>query len=95
MRLDELRTTLESHRPELEALGLKGLYVFGSVARGEAKVGSDIDFVVELEHYTLKSFVGLKLLLESWLGSPVDLATFQSLKPALRQAIQGDLRRVA
>lgn len=91
----QVQAVLNQHQAELRAFGVLQLYVFGSVARGEAKVGSDIDFVVELERYTLRDFVGLKLALEDWLGVEVDLTTFQSLRPQLRRSLEGDLRRVA
>ena len=91
----QVQDRLNQHQAELRAFGVLQLYVFGSVARGEAKVGSDIDFVVELERYTLRDFVGLKLALEDWLGVEVDLTTFQSLRPQLRRSLEGDLRRVA
>lgn len=91
----QVQAVLNQHQAELRAFGVLQLYVFGSVARGEAKVGSDIDFVVELERYTLRNFVGLKLALEDWLGVEVDLTTFQSLRPQLRRSLEGDLRRVA
>ncbi|WP_243455184.1 nucleotidyltransferase domain-containing protein [Meiothermus sp. CFH 77666] len=80
---------------ELRAFGVKQLYVFGSVAREDAHPDSDVDFVVELERYTLRDYVGLKLALEEWLGAAVDLTTFQSLKPEVRQSLEGALRRVA
>ncbi|MCS7068832.1 MAG: nucleotidyltransferase family protein [Meiothermus sp.] len=95
MTLFELEAILCQHRAELRAFGVKQLYVFGSVARGEAHPGSDVDFVVELERYTLRDFVGLKLALQEWLGVAVDLTTFQSLKPQVRRNLEGALRRVA
>jgi len=95
MTLSLVQDRLNQHQAELQAFGVLQLYVFGSVARGDASAESDIDFVVELEHYTLRDFVGLKLALEDWLGVAVDLTTFQSLEPQVRQSLEGDLRRVA
>jgi hypothetical protein len=93
--LAELQNVLRQHLAELRTFGVQKLYVAGSVARGEARPGSDVDFVVELERYTLRDFVGLKLALEDWLGVAVDLTTLRSLKPQLRKELEGDLRRVA
>ncbi|MGK0618648.1 nucleotidyltransferase family protein [Meiothermus cerbereus] len=95
MTLSELENILKDHQVELHTFGVRRLYVVGSVARGEARPGSDVDFVVELERYTLRDFVGLKLALEDWLGVAVDLTTLRSLKPQLRKDLEGDLRRVA
>ena len=54
-----------------------------------------MDFLVELEHYTLHNFMGLKFALEEWLGKNVDLGTKRSLKPILQNTLRQDLRRVA
>jgi predicted nucleotidyltransferase len=95
MTLSEVQAVLSQHSVELRSFGVRQLYVFGSVARGEVRPGSDVDFVVELERYTMRDFVGLKLALQDWLGVRVDLTTFQSLKPQVRRNLEGDLRRVA
>ena len=68
MRVDDVRTMLARHRPELAA---RRLYIFGSVARGDADQSSDVDFLVELDAYTFRPFMGLKLALEAWLARPV------------------------
>lgn len=62
--------------------------VFGSIARGEAVEGSDIDFLVELEKgRSLVDLAGLRLELCSLLGRDVDVATPNSLHPKLRDRI--------
>lgn len=49
----ELRTVIESHLPSfhhlLKKYGAKNLRLFGSVARGTAHAGSDIDILVEMD----------------------------------------------
>jgi len=46
-------TQLRQHRLQLKRLakkyGIKKLYVFGSIARGESQNLSDVDFLVEME----------------------------------------------
>ena len=46
-------TQLHQHRLQLKRLakkyGIKKLYVFGSIARGESQNLSDVDFLVEME----------------------------------------------
>jgi Nucleotidyltransferase domain len=39
---------LRRHQGELERLGIEQLYVYGSVARGEAQLWSDVDLVADL-----------------------------------------------
>ncbi|MFQ6047389.1 MAG: nucleotidyltransferase domain-containing protein [Gemmatimonadales bacterium] len=66
--------------------------MFGSVARDEATAVSDVDFLVEFEKgRTLLDLAGLRLDLEQELGRHVDVATPDSLHPALRDEIMRDL----
>jgi predicted nucleotidyltransferase len=76
--------------------GIKSLQLFGSVVRGQAGPGSDIDILVEFEEApTLDGFMALKRGLEDMLARPVDLVTVGALKPRFRELIEKDLVRVA
>jgi len=56
--------------------------VFGSVARGEARPGSDLDLLVEFEPgASLIDHIGLSQDLEKLLGLEVDVVARGSLKP--------------
>lgn len=79
---------LNRHRPELSALGVKSLKLFGSVVRGETGPESDIDILVEFSRpIGLLAFIRIKQRLAELLGRPVDLVTPEALKPPLREAI--------
>ena len=68
--------------------GARNLRVFGSVARGEADVGSDVDFLVEMEPgRSLFDLGGLQYDLERLLGRPVDVVTERGLKPRIRNRV--------
>ncbi len=72
--------------------GLSFVGIFGSQARGEAKVDSDIDILID--YPSPKSFFELariQIKLEERLNTKVDLVTRQSVKPALRENIEHDL----
>lgn len=72
----------------LQQAGVRRAAVFGSFARGEASKKSDIDLLVEFEgQKTLLDLVALKARLEQVLGIRVDLITYQSLSPLLRDSI--------
>ena len=72
----------------LPQAGVTRAAVFGSFARGEANKKSDIDLLVEFEgQKTLLDLVALKTRLEQVLGLKVDLITYQSLSPLLRDSI--------
>ncbi len=71
--------------------GASNVRVFGSVARGEDGPESDVDLVVDLASGT--GLVGLATLereLSSVLGAAVDLAPSDSLRPAVRDAIESE-----
>ncbi len=62
--------------------------VFGSVARGDARPDSDVDFLVEFKRgRSLLDLVGLQVELRKALGRDVDVATRNSLHPRLRDRI--------
>ena len=68
--------------------GARRVRVFGSVARGEAQVWSDIDLLVEAGSSTTPWFPGgLVSDLEELLGRHVDVVTEQALHPALRDRV--------
>jgi predicted nucleotidyltransferase len=49
--LSDVLQILRTHESELRRRGVSHAAVFGSVARGEAGVGSDIDVMVELDEH--------------------------------------------
>ena len=62
--------------------------LFGSMVSGEATGESDVDMLVEFEGTkSLLDLVGLKLELEDILGRKVDVLTYSSLNPLLRENI--------
>lgn len=75
--------------------GVKSLGLFGSIARGEASPGSDVDILVEFKAPSFDHYMDLKFYLEERLGRPVDLVLKGSLKPALRERILREVRDVA
>lgn len=96
MRREEALRILGSHRAEINAHGVKSLAVFGSVARDEARAGSDVDLLVEFSVPTgLFEFVRLKHYLESILSCTVDLATPRSLHEQMRERIPREAIRAA
>ena len=68
--------------------GASNIRIFGSVARGEVKSGSDIDFLVELESSrSLLDRIALIQDLEDLLGTKVDVATDKGLGERVRDRI--------
>jgi uncharacterized protein len=68
--------------------GARSVRVFGSVARGDAREGSDIDLLVDLEPgRSLLDLIAIKQDLEDTLRTPVDVVTEAGLSPYLRQQV--------
>ena len=92
MGVDEI---LSSRRDEILRIaashGVTTIRVFGSVARGEARPDSDVDFLVETGAKTSSWFpAGLVTDLEKLLGRHVDVVTVRGLRPELRDDILGE-----
>ena len=88
-----LRTLEEAFRTRQ----VVGLWVFGSVARGEAMPDSDIDLAVEFAPGTQRSLLDithLKEWAETTLGHRVDIGERSSLAPRIAATAQRDMVRV-
>ncbi len=74
--------------PVLKQAGVIRSSLFGSYVRGEATQKSDIDFLIEFPRgKSLLDLVELERNLQKVLGRPVDLVTFKSINPLLRDQI--------
>ena len=68
--------------------GAHNVRVFGSVARGTATEGSDLDLLVDMElGRDLFDLVAIKREIEESLGRRVDVLTESSLSPYLREKV--------
>ena len=90
--------TLRALEPELRAAGVRHVSVFGSVARGEDTVGSDVDLAVDLAPgsapagFQFVDYVDrLRSKLSTALRRDVDLV----ILPARRRQLQEVLSREA
>ncbi|MCW5879769.1 MAG: nucleotidyltransferase family protein [Anaerolineae bacterium] len=77
--------------PILEQHEVSHAAIFGSYARGSATPNSDIDLLVDLPPTkSLLDLVDLKLELEDALGRSVDVVTYRSLHPRIRDGVLAD-----
>jgi uncharacterized protein len=96
MERDRVLSMLRDRWDILQTLGVKSLALFGSVARDEAGANSDIDFLVEFAlPLTFDRYMDVKFFLEDLLEKQVDLVTWRSLKPQLREVVKGEVVYVA
>jgi len=72
----------------LKKYGVKKAALFGSIVKGETTQNSDIDLIIEFERgKSLLDLVGLKLELQELLGKEVDIITYKSIYPLLKERI--------
>lgn len=87
-KLDEIKNKA---LPILKEAGVIRSSLFGSYVRGEEREDSDIDMLVELPRgNSLLDLVRLERRLEEALGKDVDLLTYNSISPLLKDYIQKD-----
>lgn len=92
----DAKTLLKTRRKEILEIaarhGAVNVRVFGSVARGENRPDSDIDFLVDLETgRSLLDLAGLLRELHALLGYNVDIVT----EAGLRQRVKSQVLREA
>jgi len=91
MERDLVLQILRQNQGEINSYGVKSLALFGSVARGEARPGSDVDLLVEFNRPVgLFGLIAMQQRLEELLGCPVDLGTPDSLKNNIRPHVMED-----
>lgn len=71
-----------------DRFGIKNIRIFGSVARHEAREGSDIDFLVEFPYGTsLLTHAAFQRELADLLGCDVDVASVNGLREQIRHSV--------
>lgn len=93
----DVNQLLQSKRKEILQIaarnGATNVRVFGSVARGEARVDSDVDFLVTLEvDRSMLDLARLLRELQALLGRRVDVVTEAGLRPRIRSQVLKDAR---
>jgi len=87
--IDHIISEIKKHKPELaKEFHIKELGVFGSFIRGEERIDSDIDMLVDFEQpIDLFRFLDLEERLSEVSGKKVDLVSKKALKPHIGRAI--------
>lgn len=92
VRATPLRELVEAHREEIKTIVARhhgqSVAIFGSVARGEERPDSDLDFLVELAPNARPiEILSIGVELEEALGVKVDVGTPESLRERLRDEV--------
>ncbi len=88
MTSEAVIAALRAYEPELRAAGIARLSLFGSTARNEARLDSDIDLLAAFDdtmQLSLLDVIRIENQIADLLGYAVDLIEEGSLKPRVRQ----------
>jgi len=82
--------------PILKKNGVKRAAIFGSYARGEEKKRSDIDILIKYryDNKSLLDLAGLHIELEEKLKKKVDILTYDSIHPLLKDIILSEQKLI-
>lgn len=81
--------------PLLRKAGVRKAAVFGSVVSGGWRRGSDIDVLIEFKgRKSLLDLIALEDELKTTLGAPVDLVTYRSIHPLIRDRVLKEQQRI-
>ena len=89
-----LRERVDRQREQILSIaaryGATNVRLFGSVARGEARTDSDVDFLVDLTRaWSLFDHISMQQDLEDLLGCRVDLIVASALREHVRENALG------
>ncbi len=97
MTLDDLRRLIEPEKDALHAKGVTALYLFGSVARGDATPSSDVDLIVDYDpnsSFNLFDLSSVHQRLSDRLGVNVDVVTRDGIHRRIRDRVLREAVRV-
>jgi hypothetical protein len=96
MRREQVLARLRAHEAELRARGVQHLLLFGSAARGEEGVGSDVDLFFDQARpgFGLTDLIRVRERVVEILGQDADVMSRGSLHPVIRDEVTGSAIRV-
>lgn len=92
-KLEKIKEILKDQKEILsQKYGISEIGIFGSYIREEAKEGSDLDLLVQLnKRMGLIKFISIENYLSDLLGMKVDLVMKDVLKPAIGKHILNEV----
>jgi predicted nucleotidyltransferase len=89
----EIIATLRAHEHDLRRQGVAHAALFGSRARNDARLESDIDIVIDLDpdaRLSVFDYVGVREYIAGLFDSPVDVVNRDGLKPYVKPSALAD-----
>ena len=97
MNRTEIINRIKANEAALRAEGVEHLAIFGSRARGDAHVHSDLDVLLAIapgRKFSLLNLSGVGLLIEDATGLPAQIVLERSVEQAFKTRIADDLQPV-
>lgn len=96
MERDQVLSTLRRHAADLKKLGASRLFLFGSVAKNQARADSDVDLFFDFDdpRFSLIELVALNERVAELLHVRADVMSRGSIHPRLRASIESSALQV-
>lgn len=83
LNAEKIITKLKDKKKEIKKMSVKKIGLFGSFVKGEQKINSDVDFLVEFKKISFDNYMDLLIFLEKLLKRKIDLIIESDLRPEL------------
>jgi predicted nucleotidyltransferase len=97
MTRDEIIAKLRATVPALKAEGVTSLAIFGSRSRGDARVDSDLDILVDIDpkaEFSLLDLIGVQHIVQDATGLDTQATLRSELDQRMVERIADDLIKV-
>lgn len=97
MNLGKIENLIVKARPQLEAVGVAHIALFGSRVRGDCNNDSDVDILIDIvkdKKFSLIDLVGVERILSKAVGLKAQATMRRSLSEAFSKRILPDIREV-